>query len=392
MFQELASHNKDIDQLGIKGYATALDSGHLVVRDIPYLDDKGALCWGAIVCKLKTADNIHYVMDDHQIYFAGSHPHGLDGKPIQNLAGGDHSLPLISTDIVVQRSMSNKPPSGFADHVEKIDSYVTILCGPAMERYPSATPLTFRKVKSEGEESVFKFADTLTSRAEIGDLAQLFKNELVAIIGLGGTGAYVLDYMVKTPVARIVGFDADPYHVHNAFRSPGRLDADELDHPKAEVYQGRYENFREGLTLTPKFIDASCELDLKGVTFAFVCVDKGSARRGIFDLLIKLGIPFIDVGMGLDRKQHKINGTLRATYYEPGNAQKMVDMDLAELADRPDDEYRVTVQIAELNALNACLAVLRYKQVVGFYLDENDYGHILYKVNDIKIFGEVRVK
>ncbi|WP_234892064.1 ThiF family adenylyltransferase [Sinorhizobium meliloti] len=316
MFQELVSHNKDVEQLLLKGYAIALDSGHLVVRDIPYLDREGALCWGAIVCKLRSTDNKHFVMEDHQIYFAGSHPYGLDGEPIANLAGGPYSLPLASTDVVVQRSMSNKPVGGYADHVAKIDRYVTILCGPAMERY-GVSPLTFRKVTSEGEETVFKFADTLTSRAEIGDLAQLFKDEVVAIIGLGGTGSYVLDYMVKTPVARILGFDRDPYHVHNAFRSPGRLDQNELDHPKSEVYQGRYENFREGIELVPKFIDASCEGDLKDVTFAFVCVDKGSARRGIFDLLTKMAIPFIDVGMGLDRKQHKINGTLRATYYEP---------------------------------------------------------------------------
>ena len=106
MFQELVSHNKDIEQLLLKGYAVALDSGHLVIRDIPYLDDNGALCWGAIVCKLKSTDNKQFVMEDHQIYFAGSHPHGLDGKPIANLAGGPHTLPLVSVDVVVQRSMS----------------------------------------------------------------------------------------------------------------------------------------------------------------------------------------------------------------------------------------------------------------------------------------------
>jgi hypothetical protein len=36
--------------------------------------------------------------------------------------------------------------------------------------------------------------------------------------------------------------------------------------------------------------------ELKGVTFALVCVNKGSARSKIFDLLIRLNIPFIDVG------------------------------------------------------------------------------------------------
>ncbi|MGY4197355.1 ThiF family adenylyltransferase [Bradyrhizobium sp. USDA 4520] len=391
MFQELVSHNDDIRQLLLKGYAIALDSNHLVVRDIPYLDDKGHLCWGAIISKLVPTTKQRFVQDDHQVYFAGSHPHGLDGKPIRNLGGGLHKITLASPDVVVERSFSNKPgPNGFPNHFAKIESYVTIISGPAMERY-NANPLTFRSDKTAAGESVFRFSDSLTSRAEIGDLAKLFKDEVVAIIGLGGTGSYVLDFLVKTPVARILGFDRDPYYVHNAFRSPGRLmEEGELERPKAEVYQGRYENFREGLSLIPKFIDASCEGDLKDVTFAFVCVDKGSSRRDIFDLLMKLQVPFIDVGMGLHRKQGPIDGKLRATYYDPANAQAMRDRDFAELSDQPDDEYRVNVQIAELNALNACLAVTRYKQLKGFYLDESDFDHMFFNVNDMKVYGEER--
>ena len=160
---------------------------------------------------------------------------------------------------------------------------------------------------------MFKFHDTLTSRAEIGDLAALFKDEVIAIIGLGGTGCYVLDYIVKTPVKEIRAFDGDAYHVHNAFRSPGRLDEADLGKGKAEVYQLRYDNFRHGLMLHQKYIDRTSGADLAGVTFAFVCVDKGSARAEIFDLLISLRIPFIDVGMGLNRKQGALSGTLRAT-------------------------------------------------------------------------------
>lgn len=387
MFQELVNRNADIHQLLVKGYAIALDSNHLVVRDIPYLDKHGVLCLGAIVSKLKYETNERAVQEDHQIYWAGGVPFGLDGTPIPNLGGGAYAITLASPDVVVQRSMSNKPPNGYADHFEKIESYVSMISGPAMERYDT-TPLTFRSVTSDPSTSVFKFKDTLTSRAEIGDLAAKFKNEVVAIIGLGGTGAYVLDFLSKTPVAEIRGFDRDPYHVHNAFRSPGRLDANELGQSKAAVYTGRYDNFREGITLRPKFIDGTCDSDLEGVTFAFVCIDKGSARREIFDLLTRMSIPFIDVGMGLDRKQTKLNGTLRATFFEPKTSQAMRDRDLVELSDHPDDEYKINVQVAELNALNACLAVIRYKQVMGFYLDENDFGHMLFKVNDIKILGE----
>ena len=177
----------------------------------------------------------------------------------------------------------------------------SIISGPAIELY-NANPYTFRVVEEVVSDSVFKFHDTLTSRAEITDLSAKFKDDVIAIIGLGGTGAYVLDFLVKTPVREIRAFDLDSFHVHNAFRSPGRLEPTELDKTKAEVYRSRYDNFRTGLSVEPKLIDSSCSGDLDGVTFAFVCVDKGSSRAGIFDLLISKGIPFIDVGMGLNRK------------------------------------------------------------------------------------------
>ncbi len=136
----------------------------------------------------------------------------------------------------------------------------------------------------------------------------------MAVIRLGGTGAYVLDFLVKTPVREIRAFDFDLFHVHNAFRSPGMLDEGELGKPKAVVYGGRYDNFRHGLRVERKFLDSSSSADLDGATFAFVCVDKGSSRSEIFDLLISKGIPFIDVGMGLDWKRGPVNGMIRATY------------------------------------------------------------------------------
>ena len=238
--------------------------------------------------------------------------------------------------------------------------------------------------------SVFKFQDTLTSLAEISDLAVLFKDDVIAIIGLGGTGNYVLDFMVKTPVKEIRGFDGDAYHVHNAFRSSGRLDETDLGKGKAEVYQFRYDNFRHGLSLQQKYIDRTSVADLAGVTFAFVCVDKGSARAEIFDLLISLRIPFIDVGMGLNRKQGALSGTIRATYYSAENAANVRDLRLAEMVDDPDDIYRRNVQISELNALNAAIAVIRYKQLSGFYVNENALYHLLMGVESLHTFGMVR--
>lgn len=390
MFHQLVSHNEDLRRLVEKGYAVAMDSGYLVVRDIPYLDVQRQLQWGAFVAKLEFIDKLTVQQDDHQIWFAGSVPHSLDGKPIPNLGGGLTSLPLgeASQDVVVQRRFSNKPKATgkFADFLEKIESYLTIVSGPAMELH-NANPYTFR-TRETMPASVFKVHDTLTSRAEITDLSAKFSDDVVAVIGLGGTGAYVLEFLVRTPVKEIRGFDLDTFHVHNVFRSPGRFEESELGKPKAHVYQRRHENFRHGLKLERKLIDASSAVDLEAVTFAFVCVDKGSSRSQIFDLLIAKKIPFINVGMGLDRKRGPINGMMRATYYSVETAEALREKGLAEMSDLPDDIYRTNIQIGEINALNACLAVIRFKQLRGFYFEEEPYYHLLLEVGDLKVVGE----
>lgn len=389
MYHQLASRNDDIWQLVEKGFAVAFDANpFLIVRDIPYLDNEGMLKIGAIVTKFVDKGGDEIAPEDHQIFFAGSHPHALDGTPIPNLGGGPASLTLseASNDVIVQRNFSNKPPSGFSNFLDKIESYVAIICGPAIEKY-SANPYTFRVAGSESSVSPFKVRDTLTSRAEIGDLAAQFADDVIAIIGLGGTGAYVLDFIVKTPVREVRAFDQDLYFTHNTFRSPGKLDLSEVGKSKAEVYQARYESFRGGLAIERKFIDASSAEDLNGVTFAFVCVDKGSSRAAIFDLLIAKGIPFIDVGMGLNRTSGTLNGMLRTTYFSTEQALKLREKGLVELGDGPNDLYRSNIQIGELNALNACLAVIRFKQLRGFYLQEVPYYHLLFGLNDLKLVG-----
>lgn len=387
MIASLAKNNGDIDRLLKKGYALSIDSNHLVVRDIPYLDNNGNLQIGAIVSIVNFINHNKMNMRDHQIFFCGSHPYELNGNPIRNLGGGGTSVHLTSKDLVVQRSFSNKPPSGkFKDWFEKIENYVTIISGPAMDKF-DANPYTFRIV-DENSNSVFKFRDTLTSRAEIGELSAKLEEDTIAIIGLGGTGSYLLDFLVKTPVKEIKGFDGDWYHVHNAFRSPGKLNEEELGKRKTEVYKNRYQNFRDNVNIYPNYITCDSEEDLIGVTFAFVCVDSGDSRSEIFDLLVKLKIPFIDLGMGLDKDTGLISGTLRTTYFSVESAQSNIDKRLAPLSDIPDDVYKSNIQISELNALNACLAIIKYKQVRGFYLDDNSYFHMLFNVDGVNLVGE----
>jgi hypothetical protein len=388
VFHQLVSHNPDIKRLVDKGYAIKFEGAYLVVRDIPYLNSDRQLCIGAIVTKLVQIDKLRFSgAEDHQIFFAGSHPCNLDGGAVPNLGGGQTQLPLQDNSIVVERSFSNKPPNGFPNLFEKIESYVRIIAGPAMALH-DANPYTFRIDEDVAASTIFRYQDSLSGRAEIGDLAQLLNNDVIAVIGLGGTGAYVLDFMVKAPVKEVRGFDGDFFHVHNAFRSPGRLNDTDLGRRKAEVYQERYQNFRYRLLLEPKYIDRASEGELDGVTFAFVCVDHGPSRAQIFGALLARRIPFIDVGMGLNRKLGPLNGMLRMTYYPADVGSEIRDKGLATLVDDPDEEYHLNVQISELNALNATLAVVRYKQLRGFYADTRELYHLLFGIDNTRVVGE----
>ena len=111
----------------------------------------------------------------------------------------------------------------------------------------------------------------------------------------------------------------------------------------------------------------------------------------IFDLLIEKGIPFIDVGMGLNRKKGPIDGMLRVTYYSAERSKELREMGLAEINDQPEDIYRANIQISELNALNAALAVIRFKQLRGFYSADPAYEHALFTIADLHNTGDEEV-
>ncbi len=134
-------------------------------------------------------------------------------------------------------------PSGFYEnYYDKVTQYVTILSGYAQKIEPGVTAKRFRPVAADGdEETVFKYIDTASTRAEIGAVtAKLATVKKIAIVGLGGTGSYVLDLVAKTPVREIHLFDGDDFLQHNAFRSPGAPSLEELvaNAEEGRVFEG----------------------------------------------------------------------------------------------------------------------------------------------------------
>ena len=116
-------------------------------------------------------------------------------------------------------------------------------------------------------------------------LPRKLQHERVAIIGIGGTGSYVLDLVAKTWVREIHLFDDDPFLQHNAFRSPGPFCRAELEGGpiKSVFHAQRYSRMRKGLFSYAACIDGDNVHQLAAFSTAFLCMDGHPIKAQILE-------------------------------------------------------------------------------------------------------------
>lgn len=382
-FHQLVNHNPDLQRLRDEGYSIGQVGGYLVVRDIPYLNDLGMEKTGVIAAamRLETPTKIA-PPDDHQVLFVGEWPCHLDKRPIERLRGGVNQT-LIGGDITSDFSFSNRPhncpPNGYADFYDKIVAYCRIVCGPATAK-SGRTPRNFLEIKSDDPESPFNFVDTMSSRAKIVELSSLFEGLKIGIIGLGGTGSYILDFLAKVPVQTIHLFDGDKFYVHNAFRAPGGFAEGDFGRNKADLFADRYAPFRKGVISHPWYVDNDHTEHLGECDFVFVCVDRGPARKEIVQLLRERELPFVDVGMGLRKDEGGLQGLVRTVFARPETVDALAAAKVFPEREAKDNMYQTDIQICELNALSGCLAAIMFKRSKGFYGDRLTHNYMLFNV------------
>jgi len=108
--------------------------------------------------------------------------------------------------------------------------------------------------------------------------------------------------------------------------------------------------------------------ELRDMSFVFLCMEGGAAKRAIIGKLEEMGVPFADVGMGLYVKRDSIGGILRTALSLP-DAREKARARISFAVDEAENEYDNNIQIADLNALNACFAVIAWKKLCGFYFN-----------------------
>lgn len=388
MSQQPISLSEDFQQLREEGYDVRIEAGYLVLKDVPYVNAQRKLRRGALVAKLDLNGDITRQPEDHVAYFAGEQPCDQHGTPLTQII--DNNTLVISEHLTVNHRFSSKPPGGrYANYHEKMTTYVAIIQNQAQAIDPTATAKTFAVVRPDDEHSVFEYEDTASSRANITAITNKLRAHTIAIIGLGGTGSYVLDFVAKTPVPAIHLYDGDRFGQHNAFRSPGAPSITTLQGVtmKAEYFQALYAPMRKHITAHPYYVDSTNVDELRTVSFVFLCIDRNSARKLISEQLTAFGIPFIDVGMGIPRTEDSLGGILRITTSTPSKRDHLPQcVSLADVED--DNEYNRNIQIADLNALNAALAVIKWKKLCGFYQDTRHEHHATYTIGANMLLNE----
>lgn len=388
MLADLINRNSDLQKLQDDGYSLEFvqKTGlHLLVHDVPYLNAQRTIKVGTLICPISLKeDGLTNASANHQAWFMGEHPCTVDGVPISGIAHSNARQDM-GDGIWSDHSFSTKPPvtGVYQNYHEKVTHYINVISAPARYVDPAVTAKLHKPILTT-DDSVFLYADTASTRAGIGALAGKLSHLRIAIVGLGGTGSFILDQVAKTHVREIHLFDGDVYFSHNAYRAPGATSVADLQTPEPKVirYSRIYGEMRRGVIPHAEFVTEENVAQLADFDFVFISVDKGAVRELIAQQLIASKVPFIDVGMHIQmtKDASSLIGQLRTTLCSPeknDHFSRRVPVDDTLM----ENEYGTNIQVTELNALNAILAVIRWKKYFGIYDDRMQEHESVYAIN-----------
>lgn len=384
------SRSPDLERLRNEGYEVEIRHGLLLVHHVPYVTDQRQVDFATLVSALELAgDRTASPVSDHTAHFTGAVPCDPSGAPLHKIV---HSSPgnEMAPGLMCRHTFSAKPQAGYPDYYEKMTTYIARLEAPARQISANVTARTFRLIEDEDQDSVFEYMETASSRAGIRLATGKLRGGKLGIVGLGGTGSYILDLVTKTE-QEIHLFDGAKLRQHNAFRSPGAASRDDLEAEpmKVDYFRDRYRPMHRSIIVHPVYLDESNLHLLAQLEFMFVCVDDGPARRMIVEALEAQDKTFIDVGMGLGESEATISGLLRVTTSTPAMRDHVRDKQRIPLGVAAgDNDYGKNIQIADLNALNAVLAVIKWKKLRGFYSDTEQEHFSAYSVGGNRIIND----
>ena len=401
MLSSLISRSADLSALYEAGYCLEVRGAYLLVCGIPYVADDGGIQFADIVTHLNitgaAGEEVTLQPSDHTVWWTGGIPYTADRQSMEKYlsCGKWEQGRNIGEGITVYMQWSRKPREagsarGYRDYQEKVETYVGEVGGQA----DGLKPGVLEAARKGGDPAVisstrFAYMDTNAYRNGTKGIESRIEEEVVAVIGVGGTGSYLVDVLAKTNVRELHLFDDDVMKIHNAFRVAGAARVGELNGQKSKLdwHAERYSNVRrEGLHLHCKKLNEENLDALRACTTVFIAVDDLAVRRTIQRGCAAMGILHLSVGIGLEvegANDDQIGGMVKIeTNFDAGKPRHEGCESTERQGGRGDDVYSSNIQTAELNMLGAALAIAEWKALRGVYRSERDEANdsIIYSV------------
>ena len=311
-----------------------------------------------------------------------------DGTPIGNYVRGDGKT---WSNISIKKGWQGSPEED-ATASDLIHRYAKHIVGAVSAAgYSEPAALTM--------PDPFHIPNTFEARAAIAPVQDRIRGQSIAIIGLGGTGAYLLDLIAKMPVSEIHLLDSDCVDWHTLKRAPGAPTVEEIELVRAgsllkvNYYHSKYVAFRDGIHPHPVQVDSSsmfAEFLLDHpIDYAFVCIDQltegDSARQdAVYRAITEAGVPFIDSGVSITLEDCAVRGAVTTSSYDAGSDAWEDAIPNARLKGGAPG-YR-NVQLPEVNAAAATFAVMEWRRRTGQYVSETPSFYQKFRLEKGRIF------
>lgn len=370
MSHQLVEHSPDLQQLLAEGYSLSVSGNHLVISHVPFVSEDKEVVYGSLISDGLNVQGNQTAKPNSHVVVSTHIPRNDRGEKLTYLvmAESKESIEGLATTCRMSNLANGKEPDTYH---ENFKHYIDLIVPHAQRIDPSVTARVFNPEDSS-TDNIFSYIDTNTSRARINSYTARLASQKIAIVGLGGTGSYILDLVAKTPVRAIHLYDDDVFSNHNAFRSPGAASLTDLNTAptKAAYHAAQYSKMHLGIQAHPVRIEAGNVGELASYDYVFLCVDNTETRLLIARTLAEQNIPFVDTGISIQAGTLGLTGATRVTCVYPGNATGA----LLKLptSTETDDLYKSNIQVAEINMLNATHAVIAWKQWSQFYFRSHD--------------------
>lgn len=352
-----------------RGWHVGVSADHVMVSSVPYRQQDGA----SGICQVKV-----WTHEDGRTMKAppngGSATHtarleGVSGGKAYH-ANGEPVGNVIWTDDTHECVISIKLDSGnYADAWHALLVYCSIVAAAAQAGGDQ---------ERQRIDRVFQFEILGENTPDIREWQDKAGGQKIGIVGLGGVGLWLLDLMSKTDVGEIRIWDGDRIEGRNLVRAPGWAGQDAIGKNKAEYFGQLYSQFRTGISSFPEYLDPNGPSDLfDGLDFVFIAIDNMETRSALCERLERTGVPFVDVGMGVERNQGEVRGSLQVFF--SGRDAGRWRIGIPTVTGVGDQEYHL-LQLADLAALNASLAVGVWRRHIEQYAEDSEEWLVRYLV------------